>query len=637
MSATSSEDLFLLESSSFDFSSEGDDIMAPTGSLSQRLYENRFKLFGGAVIILLTMSIILIVTVDIHNSKDVTKFLLYVEEKLEMMDKSLQEAAWKYNTDLSDENLQKLIDAESEYNQELVYILANAKGFSNIDQYTPEQQRKLNLLKQYGGVPLDSEKQAELSELISEMEGIYSKGTVDGKYLDPDLEGIMAKSRDYNELLQVWSGWRNAVGVPIGKKFELYVELMNIGAQDNGFDDAGKFWKSGYDMTTEEFATDIDRLWTQILPLYKKLHCYVRTKLIEHYGVDKIGEDGLIPAHLLGNMWAQDWSNIIDILKPYPDVSSIDVTDQLEKDNYNAVKMHELSQEFYESLGYDPLPDSFWKKSMLEKPDGKEAVCHASAWDFGNDDLRIKMCTKINQEDLLVIHHEQGHLYYDHYYKNQPYLFRNGANDGFHESIGDTIQLSVMNPSHLYDIGLLKEYTFSEERLINDQMQMALTKISFLPFGYLIDQWRWLVFSNEISPDNYNQKWWELRETYQGIKSPVQQDTDSFDAGAKYHVAASVPYMRYFIAHILQFQFHRSLCEEAGQSPIYQCSIYENTDAGNIFKNMLKNGASKPWQESLSAVTGQTVMDAEAIKEYFSPLSNWLDEHNSGKTCPWSD
>ena len=395
-----------------------------------------------------------------------------------------------------------------------------------------------------------------------------------------------------------------------------------------GFADTGALWRSQYDMPPEAFAAETERLWQQVKPLYDSLHQYVRLKLQAQYGKDMVPSTGPIPAHLFGNMWSQSWDNLYPIVKPSGPAANVDIADTLVKKNIDAKAMTQMGEGFYTSLGMQKLPASFYERSQLTKPRDREVVCHASAWDIDNlEDVRIKMCIRQNSEDFMTIHHELGHTYYQLAYRNQPFLFKNGANDGFHEAIGDTVALSI-TPGYLKELGLLDEVPDPSQD-IGVLLNRALQKVAFLPFGYLVDQWRWKVYSGETKPADYDKSWWELREKYQGVSRPAPMEAGGFDAGAKYHVPGDTPYARYFLAHILQFQFHRGLCKEAGYTgPLNRCSIYGNKAAGKKFEAMLEMGASRPWNEALKAVTGEDKLDASAIIDYFAPLKVWLDAQN---------
>ena len=487
--------------------------------------------------------------------------------------------------------------------------------------------------------PADAEKTRELARISSSLEGTYGKG----KYCPPggeckdvdELSRILAESRDPAALLDAWTGWRT-VSPPMRADYRRFVELANEGARELGFADTGAMWRSKYDMPPDAFAAEMDRLWEQVKPLYVALHCYARRKLQEKYGKALVPDGQPIPAHLLGNMWSQSWDNIYDLLAPADADPGYDLSKRLQaQPGLDAVGMVKYGERFFSSLGFAPLPATFWERSLFTKPRDREVVCHASAWDVDEDnDLRIKMCIQINDEDFRTIHHELGHNYYQRAYNSQPYLYRNSANDGFHEAIGDTIALSV-TPPYLKQIGLIDaEPPASKD--IGLLLRVALDKVAFLPFGLLIDQWRWKVFSGEIGPGDYNRGWWELREKYQGIRPPVARTEADFDPGAKYHIPANTPYSRYFLADILQFQFHRALCQIAGyHGPLNRCTIYGNKEAGARLNQMLAMGQSRPWPEELEVLTGARQMDATAILDYFAPLQAWLDEQNQGQTCGW--
>jgi peptidyl-dipeptidase A len=394
-------------------------------------------------------------------------------------------------------------------------------------------------------------------------------------------------------------------------------------------------WRAKYDMPPDEFAKELDRLWGQVKPLYESLHCYVRWKLVDQYGKDVVPEKGPIPAHLLGNLWQQDWANIYDLVAPADADPGYDLTMLLEKKKVDELEMVRYGERFFTSLGFDPMPETFWTRSLFTQPEDRNVVCHASAWDVDVKDYRIKMCIKVNAEDFNTIHHELGHNFYQRAYNlKQPLFFRDSANDGFHEAVGDTIALSV-TPGYLVKVGLLdKEPPASKDTGL--LLRTALEKVAFLPFGLLIDQWRWKVFSGEVTPDEYNKAWWELKLKYQGVAPANARGEEFFDPGAKYHIPGNTPYSRYFLAHILQFQFHRSLCEIAGETgPLNRCSIYGNKEAGARLNAMLEMGSSQPWQNALEAMSGNREMDATAINDYFKPLKNWLDTQNKGKSCGW--
>jgi peptidyl-dipeptidase A len=557
-------------------------------------------------------------------------------------------AQWVYVTYINDDSALLATKANEKWMAMEKELLAEARLYKDAPMSPATQKAYINMTQGKTILPPDSaEARAELARLGTSMEGVYGAG----KYCKPEgapdkntgencrdlnqLSEVLASSRDYNELVDAWTGW-HSVAKAYRKDYQRYIEIANEGARAYGFSDLGASWKSGYDMPSADFEADVERLWQQVEPLYKALHCKVRTDLSKKYGIDKVPLDKPIPAHLLGNMWSQQWDAIYDLVEPYPGVGNVDVTAALVKQKKDAIAITKIAENFFTSLGLRSLPDSFWKNSMLTKPRDREVVCHASAWTMdAKEDVRIKQCIVPNAEEFETIHHELGHIYYDLAYNNQPMLFQNGANDGFHEAIGDTIVLSI-TPGYLKAIGLIDTAENNEQSVINQQMKLALGKVAFLPFGKLIDQWRWKVYSGAIKPEDYNKAWWELRTQYQGISAPVPRTEEDFDAGAKYHIAANVPYTRYFIAHILQFQFHKALCDAAGfKGPLHECSIYNNKEAGAKLQAMLAAGASKPWQDVLQEAIGTREMDASAILDYFAPLKAWLDEQNKGQACGW--
>jgi len=565
-------------------------------------------------------------------------------------------AAWANETDITDEHEAASARAAAAQATGITrWIKASQKFEPVLAELDEVTRRQLELLKFAGQpAPDDAAKADELARLGTEMSSIYGKGKVcdlPGAAGCKDIEGlskVLQTTRDPAQALAAWKGWHDGVGRAERDAFVRYVGLANEGARAVGFEDVAAMWRGAYDMPAQAFEAEVDRLYAQMKPLYEQLHCYTRRKLNQRYGDAVVPKAGPMPAHLLGNMWAQSWGWLYDELVPYPGEPPIDVTPALAKPGaYDEAGMVRIAEAFYTSLGFPALPSTFWERSMFAKPPGKEVVCHASAWDVTySNDLRIKMCIQKTQEDLDVIHHELGHDFYFAAYYRLPTLFQNGANDGFHEAIGDTAVLS-MTPEYLKARGLLAAPAQSSkppsgkagknERLeLNQLMQRALEKVAFLPFGLVVDKWRWDVFSGKVAPEQYNEHWWALRQRYQGVAPAVARAASDFDPGAKYHVPANVPYMRYFLAAVLQFQFHRALCRISGhEGPLAECSIYGNQAAGAAFWRMLSLGASRPWQEALFELTGQREMDATAILEYFAPLEHWLAQQNVGESCGW--
>jgi len=561
----------------------------------------------------------------------------------EMLDlgKEVGAAQWTYATYINRDTELLAAKADERTKEFVTRKIQEARRFDN-QELKPETRRALDLLKLSVVMPApnDAAKRAELSQLSAKLEGIYGSAKYCPKGPESCLDqgqlvNIMATSRNYDQLLDAWTGWHNT-SVPMRGDYTRIVQLANEGAREIGYKDVGAQWRSGYDMPADEFSQVATHLWQQVKPLYDELHCYTRGRLQKTYGAGRVPSGQPIPAHLLGNMWSQTWAEIYPLVEPYKGVNDLNVTAALKAQKYDEIKITRQSESFYTSLGFPPLPETFWQRSMLKQPRDRDVQCHASAWQMdGYEDVRIKQCVEPNQEELFTMYHEMGHIYYDLSYKNQPFIFQNGAHDGVHEAIGDTINLS-MTPAYLHQVGLAGPTRQSREATINSQMKVALDKIAFLPFGKMIDEWRWRVFSGEIKPEDYNKTWWEIRRQYQGIAPAVARGEEYFDPGAKYHIPANVPYTRYFLAFILQFQFHKALCEAAGfQGPLHECSIYGNKEAGKKFAAMLSHGASQPWQDTLSELTGTREMDASAIIEYFDPLMGWLKEQNQGQQCGW--
>ena len=567
------------------------------------------------------------------------EFVARANAELKELSREIGAAEWVRSTYITQDTAILAAAASERYAKWHSGMVQQALAYDG-QELDPTTRRAIDLLKLGTSLPTpaDPAKRKELTLIATELEGMYGAGQFceggECKSL-PELEEVFIASRDYDELQKAWEGWRT-ISPPMREKYQRYVDLVNEGAGELGYGDLGEMWRAGFDMSPAEFQDEAARLWDQVKPLYEELHCAVRAKLGEHYGEDKVPQDGPIPAHLLGNMWAQEWGFIYDIMEPYPGVSDLDVDRTLKKKHYSPQELVRSAENFYVSLGMDRLPETFWERSQFSKPRDREVVCHASAWGLdGGNDLRIKMCIKQTYDELRTIYHELGHNYYQAAYKDQPPLFQGSAHSGFHEAIGDTVTLS-MTPSYLKEVGLINSAEESEKAVINRQMQMALDKIAFLPFGKLIDEWRWGVFSGDIKPGDYNKAWWEMRTRYQGIAPPSERGEDFFDPGAKYHIPGNVSYTRYFLARILQFQFQRSLCEIAGhEGDLASCSIFGSTEAGDRFHAMMASGQSEPWQDALEKLTGTREMDATAIIDYFQPLMGYLKEQNEGRSCGW--
>jgi peptidyl-dipeptidase A len=562
-------------------------------------------------------------------------FITEAETRLEELAIRADRADWVQQNFITQDTEKMAAEARKDVIAATTDYVLKAKRFAGLT-LPADVARKFELLKLSLELPAPNnpKEQTELTDIAASLESLYGRGKycpAGGECLDiTALERLLAESRDPEKLKDAWRGW-HAISPPMRQPYGRFAELANKGAREMGFADLGALWRSNYDMPPDAFAAEVERLWKQVEPLYWSLHAYVRAALVKKYGPSVVPPDGPIPAHLLGNMWAQEWGNIDPLIAPQGGESGFDLTAALRAKKLDARGMVRYGERFFTSLGFDPLPDTFWERSLFTKPADRDVVCHASAWDLDSQlDVRIKMCIEITADDFSTIHHELGHNFYQRAYRAQPPLFRSGANGAFHEAIGDTIALSI-TPGYLKEVGLM-DPSAAPGGDIPFLLRQALDKVAFLPFGLLVDQWRWKVFSGEITPANYNRAWWDLRLKYQGVTPPVERGESDFDPGAKYHVPANVSYTRYFLARILQFQFHRALCRAAGQTgPLDQCSIYGNKEAGRRLQAMLEMGASRPWPDALEALTGERRMDATAILDYFAPLKKWLDEQNKGR------
>jgi peptidyl-dipeptidase A len=572
--------------------------------------------------------------------EEAKKFIEQAEQELFDLGIKAGRAAWVQENFITVDTEAIAANANEVVNTAATKYAKEAHRFDKV-QLSPELARKRLLLELAAGFPAPNNPKAqkELAEIESSLDGDYGKGKwcrdgADKPCLDVnDVGRLMATSRNADELKQAWIGW-HAVGAPMRQRYARMVQLGDEGARELGYPDVGALWRSNYDMPPDQFAKEMDRLWDQLRPLYLSLHAYVRGQLAKKYGKDVVPPNGPIPAHLLGNIWAQEWNNVYDLMDSPKPAQSYDLSKILADRKTDPKGMVKYGENFFISLGFPPLPQTFWERSLFTKPADRDVVCHASAWDVDSkDDLRVKMCIEPTAEFFLIIHHELGHNFYQRAYNTQPPLFQNSANDGFHEAVGDTIALSV-TPEYLKKIGLID--TVPPASGDTDYLlQQALEKVAFLPFGLVIDKWRWEVFSGQVKPEQYNQAWWDLRLKYQGVAPPVARSEADFDPGAKYHVPGNVPYARYFLARVYQFQFQRALCQIAGETgPLHRCSIYGNKTAGARLNQMLALGQSKPWPEALEVLTGQKQMDATALADYFAPLKTWLDEQNKRNNYP---
>ncbi|XP_017853861.1 angiotensin-converting enzyme [Drosophila busckii] len=589
-------------------------------------------------------------------SQALVKEEIAAKEYLENLNKELAlrtnvdtEAAWAYASNINDENEKKRNENAAELAKFLKEIAADTQKFNWRSYQSEDIKRQFKFLTKLGYAALSESDYKELLETLSSMESNYAKVKVcdfkDAKKcdlaLEPEIEEIITKSRNPEELKYYWREFYDKAGTAVRPQFEKYIELNTKAAHLNNFTSGAEVWLDEYEDPT--FEKQLEAIFAEIRPLYEQVHGYVRYRLRQHYGNEVVSEKGPLPMHLLGNMWAQQWSDIADIVSPFPDKPLVDVSAEMIKQGYNPLKMFQMGDDFFTSMNLTKLPKDFWDKSIIEKPtDGRDLICHASAWDFYlQDDVRIKQCTTVTQSQFFTVHHELGHIQYFLQYQHLPFVYRTGANPGFHEAVGDVLSLSVSTPKHLEKVGLLKNYKQDEEQRINNLFLTALDKIVFLPFAFTMDKYRWSLFRGEVDKSKWNCAFWKLREEYSGIEPPVVRTEKDFDAPAKYHVSADVEYLRYLVSFIIQFQFYKSACIKAGQYdpknpelPLDNCDIYGSAAAGKAFQNMLSMGASKPWPDALQAFNGERTMTGKAIAEYFEPLRVWLEAENKKNKVP---
>ena len=596
------------------------------------------------------LSIVVIVTSCVPSGEQTSKFeeldifLNEVEKQNLELGPVISSASWISSNFITYDSQKVIADYGTRYTLDALEKARRASSFDELE-VSDEKRRMLNILKTSFVMPppLDDELAAELSKITTSLEAMYGGGEhcfEDGNCYDLEaFEAIIDNSRNPEELLRAWSGWHE-ISKPMKPMYMRMVEIGNQGANDLGYQNLSDLWFSKYDMPSDEFLMETDRVWEEVKPLYEALHCHVRAKLNEHYGDEIVSNSNPLPVHMLGNMWGQSWSNIYDLVYPKQDeISTVNLTKIIEERNLSEIDMVEYAEDFFISIGFEALPETFWERSLFVKPIDRSVVCHASAWnlDPANNDLRIKMCIEKNEEDFITIHHELGHIFYYQAYNHLPTLFQGGANDGFHEAFGDLLTLSI-TPEYLKKIDFInqEEADLAEEDFIGLLMKQALEGVVIIPWALMLDKWRAGIFKGDITEDNLNESWWEMRKNYQGIVPPSERSEAYFDAGAKYHIPGNTPYTRYYLARIMQYQFHEALCKESGfEGYLHECSVYGNKDAGEKIISTMAIGQSLPWQDAFEKITGSRELSGESILSYYAPLKTWLDEQNQNRTCGW--
>ena len=578
------------------------------------------------------------------SENDLEIFLEQIEKDNLSEGPIVSSAYWIGSNFINHDSQNIVADYSKRYTLKSLENSRKASSFNNL-KTSDSNRRKLELLKSSFVMPppLDESLASELSSISTKLEAMYGSGEYcyeDGNCYDLEaFEQIIDTSRNPDELLMAWNGWHE-VGKPMKSMYMRMVEIGNKGSRDLGYSGLDDLWFSKYDMPADKFLEVTDSVWEEVKPLYEALHCHVRSQLNEYYGDEIVPPEGPLPVHLTGNMWGQSWSNIYDLV--YPQASqtkSVDVTKIIKDRNINEIEMVEYAEDFFLSMGFEPLPDTFWERSLFTKPQDRSVVCHASAWnlDSVNNDLRIKMCIEKNEEDFITIHHELGHIFYYQAYNHLPTLFQGGANDGFHEAFGDLLTLSI-TPDYLKKIGFINddEANLAKNDSIGLLMKQALEGVVVIPWALMLDKWRAGVFTGDIAENELNKAWWDMRESYQGIAPPDERSEDYFDPGAKYHIPGNTPYTRYYLARIMQYQFHESLCNDIGFSgPLHECSIYGNKLAGEKIISTMAMGQSAPWQDAFEKLTGSRNISGDSVMNYYKPLKEWLDIQNNDRSCGW--
>jgi len=596
------------------------------------------------------LSILVIVTSCVPGGEQTNQieeldiFLNKIEQENLEFGPVISSASWISSNFITFDSQKVIADYGTRYTLDALDKARRASSFDGLE-VSDEKRRMLNILKTSFVMPppLDNELAAELSKITTSLGAMYGSGEHcfdDGACYDLEaFETIIDNSRDPKELLKAWSGWHE-ISKPMKPMYMRMVEIGNQGASDLGYQNLSDLWFSKYDMPADEFLADTDRVWEEVKPLYDALHCHVRAKLNDHYGDDIVSTSDPLPVHMLGNMWGQSWSNIYDLVYPKQnELSSVNLTEIIEERKLTEIDMVEYAEDFFISIGFEALPDTFWERSLFVKPEDRSVVCHASAWnlDPANNDLRIKMCIEKNEEDFITIHHELGHIFYYQAYNHLPTLFQGGANDGFHEAFGDLLTLSI-TPEYLKKINFINqdEADKAEKDFIGLLMKQALEGVVIIPWALMLDKWRAGIFEGDITEENLNESWWEMRKYYQGIAPPSERSEEYFDAGAKYHIPGNTPYTRYYLARIMQYQFHEALCEASGYDGyLHECSVYGNKDAGEKIISTMALGQSLPWQDAFEKITDSRKLSGESILSYYAPLKKWLDEQNEFRTCGW--
>ena len=446
--------------------------------------------------------------------------------------------------------------------------------------------RKLRLLRTTPAPvgPAAPELRQELWDVLAGLERAYDRAaacTVQrAACLDPPaLERLFAESRETDERLDAWLGWRRSAA-PGRPAYRRFVELANAGARELGFADAGARRRAAYDLPPEALGAELDRAWNDLRPLYESLHCLVRERLGETYGTAVAPPDAAIPAHLLASPWGGRWDELHDLVRTRDRDLWDDLTRSLERRRVDAAAMAGLGERFFRSLGLGALPATFRERSLLVPPAEPERACRPGAWHIdAGADVRLRMCVEGTGADFVTVHEMLGRAHYQWAYRFQDPLFRGGAAAGaFEVAVGGAMGLS-MTPGYFVRAGLIERAPAADD--IDVLLRRALDALAYVPFGLAVDRWRRGVFSGAVGVEAYNRTWWDLRRAYQGVGPAAPRSEAAFDPGAEAPVALNRRVLPGVIGRILQFQVHRALCEAAGDTrPLHRCTVFESPEAG---------------------------------------------------------
>ncbi len=520
-------------------------------------------------------------------------------------------------------------------NEALAAFVGSAENIERIRGYlerrselTPLQERQLRAMlyeaaESPGTIPdVVSERIAAEAEQSENLFGFTFR--LRGEEITPnEIDALLRTSNDLDERLAVWEASKE-VGPALKPGLLKLRDLRNQTVQALGYDDFFTYQVSDYGMSTFDMLTLTEQMVTQLRPLYREIHTWVRYELADRYHAPV---PQLIPAHWLPNRWAQDWGALVT-------VEGLDVTAALgERSPEWIVRQGEA---FYKSLGFDPLPESFYERSSLYPlPPGADYKknTHASAWhmDLGSD-MRSLMSVETNREWWETTLHELGHIYYYQSYTRRevPLMLRGGANRAYHEGIGSLMGLASLQRSFLVNQGLAPED--AEVDQVAQLLQEALNYVVFIPFSAgAMTRFEHALYVEDLSPDRFNAKWWELVRLYQGVAPPAPRGEFYADALTKTHINNDPgQYYDYALSNALLFQLHNHIAQNIlGQDP-HDTDYWGSEEVGKFLYELMAPGASRPWREVLQETTGQQ-LNAQAMIEYFQPLYEWLVQQNRGR------